>query len=82
MISQFDVELFTEVAGVCPEQGGVLILLPVALAVSSDTGRTQEMTERFLGCLLFPKVRSKSSWRSIVEPSDDLFILLEKWILS
>jgi len=82
VISQFDVELFPEVTGVGPEQGWVSLLLPVAPAdifgYREDPGNDGKIS----GFSALPEGQVEEFLRSIVEPSDDLFILLEKWILS
>jgi hypothetical protein len=61
VISEFDVELLPEVTGMSPEQGGILGLFAIAFRISSEVGRTQEITERSLEGFLPPKVNSKIS---------------------
>ena len=81
VISQFDIEGFSKVTRVTPEQRRVFVLFAVTLAGIFANWENPRDYRQFFLAVIFPEGEVKDVLRAEVKSSDNLLILFEEGII-
>ena len=81
MVSQFDVELLAEVAGMSPEERGIDLFFAVAPADVFGGWKNPGDDRQLFGPSTLPKGELKDLLRCVMKSSNDLLVLFEERII-
>jgi hypothetical protein len=82
MVSQSDIELLAEVAGMGPEKGGISVFFPIAFADILGRWQNPRDHRNLFGPLTFSKSQLKDLLGSEMISSDNLLVLPKKGVVS